>query len=518
MNRPTESQNVMTLDMGSLPQRHARFRDDHPAFIFGGRTWSWSEFGSYVARFARALHAAGLEPGDHFATVLPNGPELMAAYWAAAHGGTVIVPLSPLLQATGLARLLKQSDARLVIGHSDTADELVAAREELERIAPHRWVLVGADRIPGFTSFDTFFPAGDQHLEIRADLGGDELFNIMYSSGTTGLPKGIMHTHAVRAMYALIFAQSCRIVPESVILHAGSIVFNGAMIDLMPWMLAGATYVLHERFDPEAVIEEIETRRVTHIIMVPAQIIALLHHGRFSSQALSSLEMIMSLGAPLPDRCKDMLEHQLPGRFQELYGVTEGIMTVLDRNDAVSKRGSVGCAPPFMTIAIRREDGTMAERGEIGEIVGRGPCMMTGYYRQPEQTADAIRDGWLHTGDAGYLDEDGFLYLVDRIKEVIISGGVNVYPRDIEDVIASHPSVREVAVFGMPDQRWGEVPVAAVTGEEIDREVLIDWVNKRVDARYQRLQGVHVLKEFPRNVAGKILKRELRKKLIDQEN
>jgi long-chain acyl-CoA synthetase len=507
------------LDMGSLPERHARFRGQHPAFLFGGKMWTWQQFNEEVIAFGRALNAAGLGKGDHFATVLPNGLELMAAWWAAARTGTVIVPLSPLLQATGLARLIEQSDARLVIGHVAFAGELAKAREDAHSIGADGWILAGdAPDPPGFRRFDAFLSAGAQDSGQRPAIAPDDPINIMYSSGTTGLPKGIVHTHAVRAMYALIFAQSCRIGPESVVLHAGSIVFNGAMIDLMPWMLAGATYILHERFDPAAVIEDIEAQGVTHIIMVPAQIIALLNHQRYSAVRLSSLQMLMSLGAPLPDRCKDQLQRELPGRFQELYGVTEGIMTVLDRNEVSTRPGSVGCPPSFMTVAIRREDGSLAERGEVGEIVGRGPCLMAGYHGQPEVTRQVIRDGWLHTGDAGYLDGDGYLYLVDRIKDIIISGGVNVYPGDIEDVVAAHPGVHEVAVLGVADERWGEVPVAVVTGQGINADELKAWVNERVDARFQRLHEVRVVDSFPRNVAGKILKRELRSCLFDQAN
>ncbi len=504
------------MDMGSLPDYHARYRPAHPAFICADQALNWQEFAAYIQRFGCSLTAAGLNPGDHFATVLPNGLELMAAYWAAARTGTVIVPLSPLLQPAGLARLIEQSDAGLVIGHDDTATGLEQIRDQLPEIPSSNWILAGhSGARSGFRSFDEFLQAGEGVDSQRPLISGDDLFNIMYSSGTTGLPKGIMHSHAVRAMYALIFVQSCRIDPDSVILHAGSIVFNGAMVDLMPWMLTGATYVLHERFDPDLVLEDIREHKVTHMIMVPAQIIALLNHERFCPEAVSSLQMLMSLGAPLPDRYKDLLADRLPGRFTELYGVTEGIMTVLDRDQAQKHRGSVGCPPPLMTVAIRREDGSLAEPGEVGEIVGRGPCMMLGYYRQPELTADVIRDGWLHTGDAGYLDEDGYLHLVDRIKDVIISGGVNVYPSDIEQVSSTHPAVQEVAVFGVPDPRWGEVPVAAVrmNDDSIDEASLLDWINERVDARYQRLKAVHILDEFPRNVAGKILKRRLREKL-----
>ncbi len=307
--------------------------------------------------------------------------------------------------------------------------------------------------------------------------------------------------------------------PESIVLHAGSIVFNGAMIDLMPWMFLGCTYVLHPGFEPAAVLGDIEREGVTHIVLVPAQIIALLNCPAFAPDRLASLEMILSVGAPLHREHKHRLNDVLPGRFYELYGLTEGFATVLDCKDSLRKEGSVGVPPPFYELKIMDADGRECAPGEVGEIWGRSPVMMPGYYKRPDLTAEAIVGGWLRTGDAGTLDEDGFLYLVDRIKDMIVSGGVNVYPRDIEEVIAKHPAVAEVAVFGAPDDTWGEVPVAAVVtmaGAALDPGTLLAWTNARVGAKYQRLADVLVMDSFPRNIAGKTLKREIRTRYLKE--
>jgi acyl-CoA synthetase (AMP-forming)/AMP-acid ligase II len=346
-------------------------------------------------------------------------------------------------------------------------------------------------------------------------LDDGDPFNIMYTSGTTGLPKGIVHTHYVRMNYCTIFASSFRMSPESVVLHAGSIVFNGAMLDLMPWMFLGCSYILHASFDPLAVIRDIEREEVTHIVLVPAQIIALLNCPEFDAGRLASLEMILSVGAPLHLEHKHRLNEVLPGRFYELYGLTEGFATVLDCRDSLRKEGSVGVPPPFYELKIMGEDARPCAPGVTGEICGRGPVMMPGYYKRPDLTAEAIVDGWLKTGDLGYVDEEGFLYLVDRLKDMIVSGGVNVYPRDIEEVMAGHPDVSEVAVFGVPHETWGEVPVAAVlraAGSDLDPAELIAWTNGHVGAKYQRIVDVMVMDSFPRNIAGKTLKRELRER------
>jgi acyl-CoA synthetase (AMP-forming)/AMP-acid ligase II len=223
--------------------------------------------------------------------------------------------------------------------------------------------------------------------------------------------------------------------------------------------------------------------------------------------------MALSLGAPLHRTHKEALNRRLPGRFYELYGLTEGFVTVLDKTDYAEKPDSVGVPLPLFEMKILNPEGKEAPPGEVGEICGRGPILMPGYYKRPDLTRETIIDGWLHSGDLGFVDEDGYLYLVDRIKDMIISGGVNVYPRDIEEIAVQHPAVREAAVFGVPDEKWGEVPVAAIvlhqTGS-ITAEALKNWINERVAAKFQRVSHVLIKTDFPRNVAGKTLKREMR--------
>ena len=500
-----------TLNLGGLLPRHARYRGNHPALVVGARTLTFRQLNAYVNRLANALLSAGLTKGDKFATVLPNCLELMASYWAAAKTGLVIVPVSPLLQASGLQTLLRDSDTRLVIGDPAFAESWARIRAELPYIRTA--VLVGEAPRMEMIPFERFIEAASEGEPPDPRLTSDDVFNIMYSSGTTGLPKGIVHTHFVRSMYCALFSQAWRMTPESVVLHAGSIVFNGCMLDLMPWMFVGGTYVLHESFKAERVIDDVARWKVTHLVMVPAQIIAILQSPAFEPRKLMSLEMIHNVGAPLHIEHKKILNQVLPNRFYELYGLTEGFVTILDKHDSVRKLGSVGCPSPFFEIRILRPDGSECATKEVGEICGRGPILMPGYYKQPELTRKAMADGFLHTGDAGYLDEDGYLFLVDRIKDMIISGGVNVYPRDIEEVLVRHPAVREAAVFGAPDDKWGEVPIAAVVprqGASIDRQELLAWTNARVDAKFQRIQDVVIYQEFPRNAAGKTLKREMR--------
>jgi acyl-CoA synthetase (AMP-forming)/AMP-acid ligase II len=308
-------------------------------------------------------------------------------------------------------------------------------------------------------------------------------------------------------------ASSYRMTPESIVLHAGAIVFNGAFVTLMPCFFLGATYVLERQFNPQLFIEAIRRERVTHTMMVPSQVIAMLHAPNFSGEVLQSLEMILSLGAPLHKEHKDELNRHLPGRLYELYGLTEGFVTILDKFDFPNKPASVGTPPPFFEMRIVNDQGVDMLPGEVGEIVGRGPILMPGYYKRPDLTDRAIVNGWLHSGDMGYVDADGFLYLVDRKKDLIISGGINIYPRDIEEIAVQHPGVREAAVFGIPHEKWGETPLCAVILNEpgaAEEAELRDWINERIEARYQRVNTVVIMEEFPRSTAGKTLKRVMR--------
>jgi long-chain acyl-CoA synthetase len=493
------------LHLGDVIARHVRgARADRCAIDCDGTRLTWRELVARVHRAANALRGLGLAKGDAVALLLPNGLDIVELYWAAAQTGIVVVPLSPLLRGPGLVTLLRDSGARALIASPDAAGMLADIRHELPQITDARWLLTPAWQA---------LTAAASEQPAHTELGSDDPYNIIYSSGTTGLPKGIVHTHAIRAMYCTTFASAFRMTPESVVMHAGSLVFNGALVTFFPSFWLGARYVLAKKFDAGAFLATIARERVTHVMTVPSQLAAILDHPACTREALASLEMLCSVGAPLPREHKERLLQLAPRALYELYGLTEGLITILDREDFAAKLESVGTPTFFNELVIAGEDGRPLPPREVGEIVGRGAMLMPGYHARPDATAEAIVDGWLHTGDLGYLDEDGFLYLVDRKKDLIISGGVNVYPRDIEEVLAQHPAVREVAVFGAPHDKWGEAPVAAVvlkTGAQATAEELRTWTNARVAARYQQLQQVSIVDDFPRNSAGKTLKRALR--------
>ena len=508
---------VHPINIGMLLTRNVQSRPEHLGIVFEDERLTFREFNQNVDRIANALRGLGIGKGEKIAIVLPNCLELLELYWGIAKLGAVAVPLSPLLMRAGLKSLITDSDAKLVVTNGQFIDVFDAIKPELPNVASEGYILTEQPSRKGYRDYHALkAAASDAEPEVVA-VDENDPYNIIYSSGTTGLPKGIVLSHYVRAFYATLFASSFRMTPESVVIHAGSIVFNGAFVTLMPAMLVGASYILLTKFVAEEFIETVHRERATHVIMVPSQLIAILNAPNFSVKALESLEMICSVGAPLHMEVKEKLSQLLPDRFYELYGLTEGFLTILDKTHFARKPQSVGIPPPFFQIRIMDDSGEDAPVGEIGEIVGRGPTLMTEYYKRPKLTAETFKEGWLYSGDLGYVDADGFLYLVDRKKDMIISGGVNVYPKDIEEVVAQHPAVEEVAVFGIPDKKWGETPVAAVSLRQpktVSPDELVQWVNERVGAKFQRIRQVFILDEFPRSISGKILKRVLREQYV----
>ena len=360
------------------------------------------------------------------------------------------------------------------------------------------------------------FAASASPLTAPLEVAPESAFNIIYSSGTTGRAKGIVHSHLMRHRQTVrdVFAIS----QTSTMLLATPLYSNTTLMPLLMTLFHGGKLVMMRKFDAEAYLDLAERYGATHTMLVPVQYQRILAAESFARRDLSRFEVKQSTGAPMPRADKRALAERWPGRFVEIYGLTEGGCTcMLEVTAHPDKAHTVGRPAPGNDIRVIDDAGNDVPIGSRGEVIGRSGAMMSGYFRNPEADAafywrDANGVLYHRTGDIGFFDEDGFLTLVDRRKDVIISGGFNIYASDIEDKLLSHPSIAEAAVIGMPSDKWGETPLALVIakpGIGVDTEDIRDWVNARL-GKMQRVAAVELRNELPRSALGKVLKRELK--------
>ncbi len=493
---------------------HAKFFPSNTALVFGEERLSWRELDQRITRVANGLLGLGLVKGDRVALIAGNSPAMVEILLGVNRAGCVMVPLSLLAASDALARMIADSGARALFvsdGHQEIIGPHLGGLPELG----DRLFGVGVVG-PGWRAYREW---RDQQATTPPGIrvGHADECVIIYSSGTTGAPKGIVHTQYNRAQFALGIGLEFRFTTASVALVTTPLYSNGTWLMFLPALMVRATLVLMAKFEPAAFLELVERERVTHTFMVPPQYLAVLNHPALATADLGSLRLLSSAGSTLRADVKRRIMAEMAPVLLELYGLTEGIATILSPEDVLRKAESVGTPLFGGDIRIIDAAGRELPAGEIGEIVGFGSGLMKGYHNRPEATAETVwlaDNGrtYLKTGDIGRLDADGYLYILDRKKDMILSGGFNVYPRDIEEVIAGHPDVADVTVIGIPDPKWDEVPLALVipkANAAIDPEALMAWTNHRV-GKAQRVAGVRFRDSFPRNALGKVLKKELR--------
>jgi acyl-CoA synthetase (AMP-forming)/AMP-acid ligase II len=500
-------------------EHHAARTPGKPIAVHGDRVVTYAGMRDWSADVAGGLAARGVGPGDVVALLSYNNVEFLATIFAANHLGAIAMPVNWRLAPPELAYILEHSGARALV----CGPELVELAEAgAEGVADLARVVVGASAPQGWTPFDEL-RAEDRPPRRRA-AAPDDLHRLMYTSGTTGRPKGVMLTHANLAWKNFAHVTEFGFTADDVGLACGPLYHVGALDLVTTTMIAvGATTIVHTTFDPELVAEEIERSRVTTIWAAPAMVRAVLDVPGIETRDLSSVRVIIAGGEKMPIPTIERIRTTFPSAwFADAYGLTETVSgdTFLDRDHTVSKLGSVGRPCQYLELEIWDDDGAPLPAGERGEVVLRGPKVFPGYWRDPDATAAAFRGGWFHTGDIGVLDEDGFLSIVDRLKDMIVSGGENIASSEVERVLDEHPAVVEAAAVGRPDERWGEVPVAFVVvrdggGAEvapITVEELLEHCRARL-AKFKVPKDVVFVDALPRNPSGKVLKRDLRARL-----
>lgn len=492
--------------------RRAELTPQRRALRFEGVTLTFSQLQERIDRFAAALRTGGVCHGDRVAFLGFNHPAFFYTMFAAARLGAIFVPLNFRLTGPELAYILGDSGVHTLVADDEHRELTTSIRGT---VPVRRWITTG-NPVEGWEHLAGLID-GSEALAQADPVSSDDVAVIMYTSGTTGRPKGAMLTHAnlfwnnVNLLHASDVATGDISLVCAPLFHIG-----GLNVTTLGTWQKGGEVVLTRAFEPGEVLELIPRYGVTTMFGVPAMFLFMSHHHSFEQADLTSIRFFVCGGAPVPEPLIKLYN----GRgiaFLQGYGLTETapFALLLPAEKAAEKVGSAGIPPMFTEVCLMTADGAVVTEPAVrGEICVRGANVMKGYWNRPDATSEAIDErGWFHTGDVGYADEEGYVYVVDRVKDMVISGGENVYPAEVETVLYEHPAVAEVAVIGLPDERWGEAVVAVVApkvGAAVSLEDLRRFAAERL-ARYKLPSRLEIVDALPRNPAGKVLKFELRR-------
>lgn len=509
------------MNIGKLLTKTARTFPDRPAIVHGPKKLTYAQFNSRTNKLANALHRLGMRQGDNIALLQYNYPEMIESMFACFKAGYGAVPINWRLHPKEFSFIIDHSDAKAVIFSPEFNEEILRVRERFPGV---RHLITLSDAAGELIDYKDLVSGGSDHF-LEADVHPDDLAWLFYTSGTTGMPKGAMLTHRNLLSMTMSFcADMCPgFGPDDVILHAAPL-SHGSGLYALPNIGKGALNVILESksFDPELIFKTVQDYRVTNMFGAPTMIKRMIESPALKNYDLTSMKSLIYGGAPMliEDLKQAMLT--LGPCLVQLYGQGESPMTitylphidhVLNGSPEQMRRlASAGFPRTDVEVKIVDPHDREVSPGEMGEIVTRSDLMMKGYWRNPEATADTLRNGWLHTGDMGYMDEKGYVFIMDRLKDMIISGGENIYPREIEEVLIQHPAVREVAVIGIPDPAWGEAVkavVSLVAGVSAGEKDLISYCKEHL-ASYKKPRSVDFVDDLPKNNNGKIVKKELR--------
>lgn len=503
------------MNVGDWITKRGILSPNKTAIIFEDRQITYRGLNRRVNCLANALLDGGIKKGDRVAALLYNCPQFLEVYFALAKIGAIFVTLNFRLAGRELRYMMENSGTSFLIFDNAFSETIDSIRSSLP-IATNNFVCLGKPTPKWAKDYEGFLNRGtDSEPDTKAEVNLEDPQMIMYTSGTTGIPKGALLSHQ-KTFYntfnaVLYFDMTSKDVMLVVmpLFHSG-----GLNIAAVPALYTGGTIVIQKSFDPKQTLSLIEKHRISLAMLVPTMLNFMLNQGNIDEYNLSSMKTMMVGGEPIPlSLIKAYMDRDIP--IRQVFGQTEtSIQLWLSEEDAVRKIGSVGKPVFHADVRVVNKSGEDVLPGEVGEIVLRGPTQMICYWNDPEQTAETLKDGWLHTGDLATVDEEGFVYMVDREKDMYISGGENVYPAEIERVLGEHPKILEVAVIGVPDEKWGEVGKALIVpkdGEKIAEEEIFDFLKGKL-AKYKIPKHVEFTTEFPTTASGKIKKAELRDK------
>ncbi|MFC1532465.1 class I adenylate-forming enzyme family protein [Thermodesulfobacteriota bacterium] len=502
------------MNVGYMLTRSARYYPDRTAFVVNGVSTTFAESNRRVNQLANGLLSLGLKKGDRVGLLFNNSNWYLESYLALYKAGLVWVRLNARLSTRELQEMVEDAGMTVLIHGPEFA------KKANEISAALQWIIKIGDG-PGL-DYEKLL-AKSSPKDPPADVNTDDICDLWYTSGTTGKPKGIILTHRnILTCMQLLLTDVYDINMEDKFLTAGAL-SHAASVRILPFIVRGATCYLHSHYHPVNFFQEIEQSRITDIAVVPTMLIGLLDSPERKSYDLTSIKRITYAGSPMPvNRIKEALE-QFGPVLDQSYGQAESIITIthLSREDHMVKGdplhekrlASTGREYPGVQVKIIDDNDKELKPGEIGEVVTRSDLVMRGYWNRPDKTKEAIKGGWLHTGDIGYLDEEGYLFLVDRMHDKIITGGLNVYPREVEEVMATHKAISQVCVFGVKDDYWGEAITAAVVlkeGMSLIEDELMAWCREKL-AGYKRPKRIYFMDDLPKNPYGKVMRKELKK-------
>jgi len=502
------------MNLATLAEKNLAELGEYDRLIFEGKTFTNRQLADQAKRFASALSGIGLVPGDKVVLMMPNSPEVLVAYEGLWRAGITVIPVLFLLEAHELRYILDDSEARAVITSPEVYEKVAHATKDIGRTV-HVIVTGAPAAIPaGCLSFDDLVAKNAPQKEIVPREASD-LATILYTSGTTGKPKGVMQTH--RNLYANAMngwnTATTRELGQMGLLVLPLAHTYGLAV-LVGGYLFGTRAVLMRWFNPEGALDLIQRHKVKVMAGVPTMYVTMLMHPNADKYDTSSVTRWGVGAAPMPMEQLRAFEKKFGGTMYVGYGLTESCPTLAaEREGMLRKPGSTGIPVEGVELKIVDDAGNELPRGQVGEIIARGENISPGYYRNPEATAEAFKNGWLFTGDMGLLDDDSYLFIVERKKDLIIRGGLNVYPKDVEEVIYRHPGVQEAAVVGLPDTMMGEEVCAYIvprSGVEITAAEIIEHCQSNL-AKYKTPKYVEFASTLPKTTIGKIQKKEIRK-------